>query len=253
MKPQAPPDMSRYQLLAALHETLAPVETYLEVGVQFGPSLALAEAAGVAYGIDPNPMVLPEHVRRNQRVRAETSEQFFTCESCERPVIDFAFIDGSHLFEDALRDFVHIQRHSGPHTVVVFDDVLPYSQDIAWRHQPPGDWTGDVFKLPYILNQYQPTLAQILCDVSPTGALIVTGLDPRDTALDRQFEKIVDHYHHGQYRAAPDDVTGSPWRHWNNVPAEVLARTGAVSGHEAVAKIAGMVKRGELAKGKVRA
>lgn len=252
MNPKPPPALTRYQLLAELHGVLAPVETYLEVGVQTGASLALAEAAGVAYGLDPWPSLQQQFIRNNQRVHAETSDQFWGCESCERPTVDFAFIDGSHLFEDALRDFIHIQEHAGPHTVVVFDDVLPYNQDIAWRTQPPGDWTGDVFKLPYILARYQRSLDQILVDVSPTGALIVTGLDPRDVNLRRQFEKIVEEYHHGTYEVPVDEVTGESRRHWNLAPVEVLTRAGAVDGWTAVRRIESMVKSGELSKGKVR-
>lgn len=240
------PALTRHGLLAELHRVLAPVETYVEVGVEVGVSLALATGAGVAIGIDPLATVAPENTRDNQRVFNQSADEYWGCESCERPIVDFAFIDGSHLFEDALRDFVYIQRHAGPHSVVVFDDVLPYSQDIAWRHRPPGDWTGDVFKIPFILGRFQPRLRQILVDVAPTGALIVTGLDPADVTLDRQYDAIVEEFHHGHYGA------GAAMRHWNLVPASVLARENAIPGREAVEAIRAMVAAGELRKGKVR-
>ncbi len=204
--------MTRYQFLAAQHEMFAPVEVYLETGVQTGASLALAEKAGMAIGLDPVPGVHAHHKRDNQRVYGQTADQYFNCESCERHPIDFGFIDGSHLFEDALRDFVYMERHSRPGTVIVFDDVLPYNQDIAWRHQPPGDWTGDVFKIPAILAEYREDLEWWLVDVQPTGALVVTGLDAANVVLDRQYDKIE-----------------RDWKSRHYVPDDVLARTHAVA------------------------
>jgi hypothetical protein len=47
--------------------------------------------------------------------------------------VDLAFIDGMHLSEFALRDFVHTAPHMGTAGVVVFDDMLP-----RHRSRPPG-------------------------------------------------------------------------------------------------------------------
>lgn len=220
MKPKPAAPLSRYQFLAKLHELLSPVGTYLEVGVQTGASLVLAEAAEIAYGVDPAPMLHGHNARPNQKVIAETSDAWLGCTSCERPTIDFGFIDGSHLFEDALRDFVYMERHSRPSTVIVFDDVLPYNQDIAWRAQPPGDWTGDVFKLMAILAEHRPDLTQTLVDVTPTGALVVTGLESRNVVLDRQY-----------------DIIEAEWKPRHYVPDDVLARVGALSADDALAAI----------------
>jgi hypothetical protein len=219
-------------MLVRLHDILAPVENYLEVRGS---------------------------VLLNGRDRSQSADEYFNCESCERPVIDLAFIDDqSRLFEDALRDFVYIQRYASPHTVVVFSGVFPRSQDVAWRHPVPDDyqggaWVGDVFKIPYILAAYQPRLHLIQVDVAPAGALIVTGLDRADVTLDRQYEKIVKEYHHGRYEAAVNPVTGESTRHWNYAPDFTLERLGAVSTHAALDAVADLVERGELARGKSRA
>lgn len=220
MKLPPPPVMSRHQFLARLHEALAPVEIYLEVGVAGGASLALAENAGVAYGVDPTPDVHGHNVRPNQRVIADTSDAWLGCTSCERPTVDFGLIDGSHLMEDALRDFIYIERHSRPTSVVVIPGVLPYSQDVAWRTAPPGPWSGDVFKLMAVLAEHRPDLTQHLVQVSPAGALVVTGLDSRNVVLEKRYDKINDE-----------------WRPRHHVPDAILAREGAQQPEDVLAAI----------------
>ena len=48
----------------------------------------------------------------------------------EGMALDFAFIDGMHLSEFALRDFMNIEEHMDRAGVVVLDDVLPRN---PWR------------------------------------------------------------------------------------------------------------------------
>ncbi len=196
--------MTRHEFLAALHELLRP-KVYLEVGVQYGTSLALAKYSEKAIGIDPAPSLLLEHDRPNSEVYGCTSDQFFGEHFMVIPEqIDLAFIDGSHLAEDALTDFMNIEQYCGPKSVVVFDDMLPYSQEIAARVQPPGDWTGDVWKVFYaIQEEYDECLEYRLVDTFPTGALVVWGF----------------HQHNGQPEIGDDPSEA--------VPGEIINRTRA--------------------------
>ena len=181
--------MTRHQFLEQLHLALRP-ETYLEVGVQHGPSLALAERAKLAIGIDPigTQVFHAQNARNNQRIIAGTSDEFFA--QADRGIsllpdrqlrIDLAFIDGMHLFEFALRDFCNIEKYCHGGSVVVFDDVLPRNQHEARRMAPGdpvyGDWTGDVWKVHPFLNHYhdRPYLHYRLVDTQPTGVLVVAG------------------------------------------------------------------------------
>src|SRR5262245_53047739 len=107
-----------------LHDLLKP-KVYLEVGVQYGLSLDLAYAAEVAIGIDPNPLRGPNG---NEQIFTMTSDEYFG--TMDQLPIDFAFIDGSHLYEDALKDFINIAALCHEKSVVVFDDVLPYNEAI---------------------------------------------------------------------------------------------------------------------------
>lgn len=164
--------MTRHEFLRALHVLLQP-RFYLEIGVQYGESLRLASCPSI--GIDPAPYVAQDIP--NARIVPTTSNEFFANRLARIPNdIDLAFIDGSHLAEDALQDFLNIEQFANTRTVIVFDDVLPYNKEIATRVQPPGDWTGDVWKVYYWLinNRAAPRIE--LVDTFPTGTLVVWDL-----------------------------------------------------------------------------
>lgn len=211
--------VTRHEFLARLHHLLTP-RGYLEIGVQFGESLKLASCPSV--GIDPNPHVAREIDQAV--IFPMTSDDYFATRTPPYP-IDLAFVDGSHLYEDALRDFINIEKHSNPKTVVVFDDVLPYNQEIAERQVPiGGDWTGDVWKVIPILQNWRPDLDMMLVDVFPTGALVVWGVEAINETLPVNYDKIV----------LPEMVD---WK----VPDEILFRTEAVTPEEAIDRLKGQL------------
>lgn len=211
---------TRHEFLAQLHDLLQP-RGYLEVGVQYGTSLALAKCPAI--GIDPAP-----HVGReipNAQIFTKTSDEFFSdpglMEWWGVPV-DLAFIDGMHLYEYALRDFENIEKYTNPRTVIVFDDVLPRNQHEAAREQCPGDWTGDVWKTARLIQNFRRDLKSYLVDTQPTGTFVVYGFLQR-----------------------PWDVIPSTWQMiqamgleaWEQVPDDVISRAGAISAQDALEHI----------------
>lgn len=232
--------VSRHEFLAELHALLKP-KTYLEIGVQHGWSLDLAHAAEVAIGIDPMPLV---EAKGNQIIYQMTSDEAFKGEGapvtieiplaavteCRFPQslpesrqsrsaagvpeshtispIDFAFIDGMHLFEYVLRDFMNVVKYTHENSVIVFDDVLPRNQEEANRVQCPGDWTGDVWKIYNILGVYRPDYKLRLVDTQPTGVLVAVkrkgwrGLNR--AMLERNYDSLVKLY--SRDMPVPDDV-----------------------------------------------
>lgn len=193
-----------------LHELLQP-GLYVETGVHTGDSLRLASCAAI--GIDPYPL-LNRTQRPNEMVAAMESDAFFQDRPFPRK-IDLGFIDGMHRFEFAWRDFLNMEYNSTPAGVIVFDDVLPYTKFMASRNMVPGDWTGDVWKTYFLLNEKRPDLKMQLVDTSPTGTLVVWNLDP--TARDRI------------------DWWRSPvWHGDEDPPDEILFRTGAVQADDAI-------------------
>jgi hypothetical protein len=205
--------MKRHELLTEIHRVYRP-RTYLEVGVNDGRSLALAKVKSIA--VDPAFKVTSQISCDVRLVRA-TSDKYFARPKAvaffPHSLIDLAFIDGMHLFEFALRDFVNIERFSRWSSVVVFDDMLPRNIDEAARDRHTGAWTGDVYKLAEVLRQHRPDLLPVVVDTQPTGQLMVFGADPNSRVLAKIYDSLIEEW------VVPDP---------QNVPHEVLTRSQAV-------------------------
>ncbi len=108
-----------------------------------------------------------------------------------QPAIDLAFIDGLHLFEQTLRDFINVERHSGPQSVVLVHDCLPVDEISAARHRETAFWTGDVWKLVPALQCWRPDLEIRTIAARPSGLAMITHLDPSSRVLADNYEAIV--------------------------------------------------------------
>jgi Methyltransferase domain len=174
------------QVLERLHRELAP-SSYLEIGVRHGISLSLARCP--ALGVDPNPEVNRELPETTEVVRL-TSDEFFR-DRAGNVSPDLTFIDGMHLFEYALRDFMNVERRSPPGAVIVFDDVFPNHRLQANRVRASQVWTGDVWRVADILARLRSDLFLLPIDTAPTGLLLVAGLDPENRVLWDGYDQIV--------------------------------------------------------------
>jgi hypothetical protein len=227
--------MERHEFLKALHRSVHP-RNYLEIGVDTGASLTFSRVPSIA--IDPE-FQLEMEIRTELYLVRETSDQFFARRKplgflrggrnpwrnlrhnrplfgrlAGRPTIDLAFVDGMHLFEFALRDFMNIERHSNAATVMVFDDMLPRNVTEAARDRQTSAWTGDVYKLAAVLREYRPELIVTLVDTTPTGLLVVLAPDHTSTVLADHYDEIV------AANVCPDPQA---------VPVSVLERSEAVA------------------------
>ena len=190
------PGLSYYDLLLRFHEWLLP-KSYLEIGVSTGASIVLAKPPTVAVGIDPNPQLLtaPATVCK---IFPLTSDNYFAvrnpCADLEAETVDLAFIDGLHLFEQVLRDFINIERISSRQTVVLIHDSFPIDSLIAERERKTAFWTGDVWKIVPCLREFRPDLELFTIAAPPSGLSVVTRLDGRSTVLMDRFNEIVSRY-----------------------------------------------------------
>jgi hypothetical protein len=186
-----------FALLERLHERLRP-RTYVEIGVHMGRSLGRARPGTVSVGIDPDPQIADTTVEETAKVFRTTSDDFFREHDLRSELgglpVDFAFIDGMHLFEYALRDFMNIERHCSPESVVMFHDCYPRERAHAEREWQTVAWCGDVWKLIPCLREQRPDLGVHAIDVRPAGMGIITHVDPESSVLWDSYDEIEERY-----------------------------------------------------------
>jgi hypothetical protein len=200
----------RHDLLQRLHELLQP-RSYLEIGVSSGASMTLSRARSI--GVDP-----AFHVERElwcdlHLVRA-TSDEFFArrhpLAHFDEPAVDLAFIDGMHLAEYALRDFVNTERLAHAASVIVLDDMLPRHPDEAGRNRAlgrvRGAWAGDVFKVVETLRELRPDLVVLEVDTQPTGTVLVLNPDAASEVLATAYDDLVEAYVTPDPQQVPDAI-----------------------------------------------
>lgn len=180
----------RYPLLERAHSLLKP-RFYLEIGVEYGKSLRLADCPAI--GIDPAPQlndpIDPRHV-----LSLTTSDDFFRLTDGPSRItnLDLVYIDGMHQIEYVLREFMFIERCAHAGTVVIIDDVFPAHPLQGERIRQSRFWAGDVWKVIPILRATRPDLLLVPLDTSPTGSLMVLGCDPQDRRLWEKYDILVD-------------------------------------------------------------
>ena len=166
-------DGDKHDLLRVLHDRLKP-RLYLEIGVQTGKSLRLAKCPAI--GIDPMPMPNIK-LQKNHTLLRMTSDEFFSkhAEKYLKDAPDLIFIDGMHLYEYVLRDFLNVEHYADSNTLVVIDDIFPGHPAQAERKRRTRAWTGDVWKLAVFIEENRRDLKVTKLDVFPTGLMIVEG------------------------------------------------------------------------------
>ena len=167
--------------LQHLHRMLRP-RSYLEIGTQQGATLQLADCPSVA--IDPFMMLEApgREPRPGLSLFRMSSDTFFAQHDPATYLggpIELAFLNGPKLhLEVMLRDFIAVERHATPRSVIVINHVLPPDIYMATRDRldgfrrsrsdHPDWWAGDVWKIIAVLQRYRPELTIDLFDAAPT-------------------------------------------------------------------------------------
>lgn len=187
--------MAYLDLMSELHAALAP-SWYLEIGTQKGKSLARARCRSIA--IDPEFRIATDVATALPELHLfqQTSDDFFAGEFLARNAValDLAFLDGMHLFEYLLRDFINCERYAAPGAVFAIHDCVPWTANMAERDRSlttSNEWTGDVWKLLPILRAFRPELTVVVADCAPTGLVLVSGLDAGNSELADAYDAIV--------------------------------------------------------------
>lgn len=189
-------------VLARMHALLRP-ETYLEIGTRTGDSLKLAKCASIA--VDPTFAISSDVIgtKPSCHFYQMTSDRFFEkfrAVELLGGAVEVAYLDGMHLAEFLLRDFINVERVCKPNSIVIMHDCMPSDFNIACRHE--GDelrkkskyaawWTGDVWKAVWAMKKHRPDLTIVAVDSPPTGLICVTNLNPESRLLKDHYAKIV--------------------------------------------------------------
>ena len=189
-------------LLRAIHMHLRP-KSYLEIGSETGISLALSACASVA--VDPAFQIKRDVIQKKPCFHAYQmpSDDFFrrvdpTVVLGDK--IDFAFLDGMHLYEFLLRDFINTEKYCRRNSLIALHDCVPSDVPMTRRAQngpekelssQPSWWTGDVWKVVPILKNYRPDLAIVVADAEPTGLVLITNFDPTSKVLEERYSEII--------------------------------------------------------------
>ncbi len=172
---------------------------YMEIGCRTGRTFAPVRSKTVA--VDPFFLAETNIIGTKSALHLfqTTSDAFFDSGFLKKNGIklSFSFLDGMHLFEYLLRDFLNTEANSTPDGVIAMHDCCPASNEMTTRDLgklPRGSWSGDVWKLIPILQQYRPKLKITVLDCKPTGLVLISGLEPKSTILARNYDKILADY-----------------------------------------------------------
>ena len=200
----------RHALLQRMHANLEP-RRYFEIGVSTGVSLGLSRAPSI--GVDPFFKIRRALHCDLDLVRVSSDEFFATpgaFDHFEGQPFDLAFIDGMHLAEYALRDFINTERHAHPASVIVLDDMLPRVPVEGVRDRRDarshGSWAGDVYKIVDTLRTLRPDLVCLELDTTPTGTMAVLLPDSTSTTLATAYDDVVEAYVVPDPQDIPDAV-----------------------------------------------
>lgn len=186
------------KFMAGLHQDCL-FDWYLEVGCRTGR--IFANARGKTIAVDPFFRAETNiiGVKPGLHILQQTSDDFFASGflAAMKAKLSFSFLDGMHLFEYLLRDFIGAEKASDPKGVIALHDCCPFSHEMTTRdlsNLPKQAWTGDVWKLIPILMEHRPDLTITVLDAAPTGVVLVSGLDPKSKVLEKKYDAIVKAY-----------------------------------------------------------
>ena len=162
--------------------------------VTLAASLAKVRHPSIAIGVDPNPKI-EFTLKAETHIFPETSDDFFArqgpADILGNKPLGLGFIDGLHVYEQALRDFINLEAYCGPKSVILFHDTVPLDEPTQRRTCETTFHTGDVWKIVPTLKELRPDLDIFTISTAWTGLTVVTGLDPSSRVLKESYESAV--------------------------------------------------------------
>jgi hypothetical protein len=239
--------MHYLDVISAINTVLKP-RNYLEIGTHDGASLSRVSCTSIA--IDPQFVIDANVIGSKPSCHAYqmTSDEFFEKHDPKQVLggpVKLAFLDGMHRFEFLLRDFINVEKHCVPNSLVMLHDCFPLNalmteRVYAGKNRPGIDkvktkedfkrpafwWTGDVWKVLWILQKYRPEIVCLHLDAAPTGLSLLTGLNPQSTVLQDNYFRIV---HEFGAMASSDEVLNEHYAKFKLLGAASVATEGQLT------------------------
>lgn len=196
MAAEALPGPDYYAVLGWIHQAIRPA-SYVEIGIRQGESLRIALPETKCIGIDPLPD-LKKPLPPNTQIFEMTSDDFFASQSFSEilgeATFSLAFIDGLHLFEQALRDFINLERFATSRSIVMVHDPLPLDRITSARVRSTHFYSGDIWKLAMCLRNERSDLNIKTIRTAPTGLCLVSNFGLDFTLFQRNYDYYVKKY-----------------------------------------------------------
>lgn len=198
------PERLNYRnVLIETHRIVKP-RFYFEIGIDRGDSLCLADCPSV--GVDPT-CEISATIKSPTRIFRMESDHFFSNNQRNKNLfkhgIDLSFIDGMHLAEYVVRDFINVERWANEDAVIVLDDVYPEQLEMSERDRRFTAWCGDVYKIIPILLEYRPDLDihvfEAFAGPYRKGLAMISNLDRNSKVLAKAYDQIEADIEGGKY------------------------------------------------------
>lgn len=194
--------MNRIEIIKKIAEK-TKVETYLEIGVEFGAVFYQIKAKR-KIAVDPDFKIswkrkladLPN--RLNAKYFRLTSDDFFAKHSSlfKRNKIDLAFVDGLHTYKQTTKDIENCLKYLSENGIIVVHDCSPPSEAAASSKREgaeklsgwQGSWCGDVWKAIVYFRSAKNNLKIFTLDCDYGLAIITKGRP--ENMLDYSLEEI---------------------------------------------------------------
>ena len=183
--------------------------SYLEIGVETGLTFNQVKIFQKT-AVDPRFLFdYQRDLRTNLSFHEITSDVFFKklAEKNEIKIklFDLVFIDGLHVFEQVLKDFINSVNHINPGGVIVIDDTVPIDEFSALPSQKDcyrlriesgrhndGSWHGDVYKLIYVLSKNEKHKIHIATVTDLSNPKTVVWMEDGDWSRFQIESRLVD-------------------------------------------------------------
>lgn len=156
--------MNRVEIINTISALIGALQ-YLEIGIAEGNTLVNVNVPNKV-GVDPNPRYKAMDKKRIEEIHQIEiheieSDHFFFYNT---RYFDVVFVDGLHIYEQAIKDILNSLNFLNHNGFVVVHDILPKDEKSASRDRSTFEWNGDVWKVVYDIYKNYPDIGYFVSE-----------------------------------------------------------------------------------------